>query len=134
MTATRTTSDARPTSGRAGRAAAGVLLLIALFQLALALGAPWGQAAWGGTHDGTLPTGLRVGSAVAIVVYLLIAAVATGRLLHGRAARRFLLASSILVALGVLANAASPSMVEKLIWTPVTLVLTFLLWRASREA
>ena len=51
-----------------------LLGVIALFQLALALGAPWGAAAWGGQNPGVLPTGLRVASGLtAVVVYPLIA-------------------------------------------------------------
>ena len=42
---------------------------LALFQLALAAGAPLGAAAWGGTER-VLPTTLRVGSAVAALIYM----------------------------------------------------------------
>lgn len=55
----------------------GVVLLVAItaFQLALALGAPWGAAAWGGQNPGVLPQPLRIASAIAaIVVYPLIIA------------------------------------------------------------
>src|SRR2546430_11837907 len=49
--------------------AAGLLLVgVALFQTGLALGVPWGSAAYGGGGagtDGVLPTGLRISSAVA---------------------------------------------------------------------
>ena len=51
-----------------------LLGVIVAFQLALALGAPWGSAAWGGQHPGVLPTRLRLASAVtALVVYPFIA-------------------------------------------------------------
>ncbi|WP_100813256.1 hypothetical protein [Microbacterium lacus] len=40
-----------------------VLVGLAAFQLALALGAPWGHFAWGGQHR-VLPTGVRIGSVV----------------------------------------------------------------------
>ena len=49
-----------------------VVLLVAItaFQLALAFGAPWGAAAWGGQSPGVLPTRLRIASGVvAVVVY-----------------------------------------------------------------
>ena len=39
------------------------------FQVALAAGAPAGRLAWGGSHDGTLPDGLRAASGVAAVVW-----------------------------------------------------------------
>ena len=56
---------------RVAAVAAAVLMgMVGLFQLALAAGAPWGEAAWGGRHEGTLPTGLRVASGVAgVAVY-----------------------------------------------------------------
>lgn len=53
-----------------------LLVAIAAFQLALALGAPWGAAAWGGQNPGVLPRPLRIASGVAaLVVYPLIIAV-----------------------------------------------------------
>jgi hypothetical protein len=50
----------------------GVALLgvVAIFQAALALGAPWGSGAWGGQHPGVLPARLRIASGVAaLTVY-----------------------------------------------------------------
>ena len=41
---------------------------IAVFQVALALGAPSGGLAWGGAGDGRLEPGLRVASGVAALV------------------------------------------------------------------
>lgn len=54
------------------------VLLVAItgFQLALALGAPWGAAAWGGQNPGVLPRPLRIASGIAaVVIYPLIIAV-----------------------------------------------------------
>lgn len=51
-------------------AAACLLGVVILFQLALAAGAPWGAAAYGGRavqDDGRLPTGYRVASAATAV-------------------------------------------------------------------
>jgi hypothetical protein len=43
---------------------------VAVFQIALALGAPARNAVWGGWHEGVLPTRLRIASGVVgIVVY-----------------------------------------------------------------
>ncbi|MET4157088.1 hypothetical protein [Agromyces sp. PvR057] len=55
-----------------------ILGVLAVFQLALALGAPLGRFAWGGSHR-VLPAGLRIGSLVSIVVYALIAVLALDR-------------------------------------------------------
>lgn len=50
--------------------AASLMGVIAVFQVALAFGAPAGFAAWGGWHEGVLPTRLRIASGlVGIVVY-----------------------------------------------------------------
>lgn len=44
--------------------------IVAVFQIALALGAPAGFAAWGGWHEGVLPTRLRFASGfVGLIVY-----------------------------------------------------------------
>ena len=52
-----------------------LLVAVAAFQLGLALGAPWGAAAWGGQNPGVLPQPLRIASGVAgVVVYPLIIA------------------------------------------------------------
>jgi len=49
-----------------------MLAALAVFQFALALGAPLGRFAWGGYHT-TLPANLRIGSLVAIAIYALLA-------------------------------------------------------------
>lgn len=48
--------------------AASLLTTVALFQVALGLGAPAGEYAWGGRIPGRLPTRLRVTSLVAGVI------------------------------------------------------------------
>lgn len=48
---------------------AGMLAGIAVFQLLLALGRPYGKYAWGGQHPGVLPMGYRIASGVSIAVY-----------------------------------------------------------------
>lgn len=57
-------------------AAVALLALLATLQACLAAGAPWGRLAWGGRHE-VLPMGLRVGSLVAAVVLIIIAAIVT---------------------------------------------------------
>ena len=52
-----------------------LLGVIGVFQLALAFGAPWGAAAWGGQSPGVLPARLRIASGVvAVAVYPLVIA------------------------------------------------------------
>lgn len=58
--------------------AAILMAITGVFHIALALGAPAGFAAWGGWHEGVLPTRLRIASGVvgigvypALIVYVL---------------------------------------------------------------
>ncbi|HEX6956134.1 MAG TPA: hypothetical protein VF156_14770 [Agromyces sp.] len=55
-----------------------ILAALSLLQLALALGAPLGRFAWGGAHR-VLPTRLRIGSLVSILIYAVIAVLALDR-------------------------------------------------------
>ena len=83
---------------------------LAVFQVLLAAGAPLGEAAWGGTTEGQLSTGLRVGSALSIVVYVVAAALILRRSglpvrwVSQRVARLGSWALVVLLALGALAN------------------------------
>lgn len=111
---------------------------IAVFQLFLALGKPWGEYAWGGQHQGMLPNGLRIGSMIAT---LLLASFAIVNLAYAGMVKLPLSHESLAVAqkvvtgysvLAILANAASRSRKERLLWTPVALLLAIfnvsLLW------
>jgi hypothetical protein len=105
-----------------------VLAALAGFQACLALGAPWGRLAWGGRHDGVLPAGLRVASAVSIVLYAGFAA-----MLADRADLAHVMADGVsrvgvwglvgYFGLGVLMNGISRSPGERAVMTPTVLVL-----------
>ena len=106
----------------AGLVAALGFLVIAVFQVALALGAPLGRAAWGGTHS-VLPTSLRIASGV-VGVWSLAALVATARAGVPIAppptpvtwwGAWFLVG---LLVLGAIMNAASSSPWERFGWAP----------------
>ena len=112
---------------------------VALFQLMLAAGAPWGEAAWGGANQGRLPTGLRVGSAISIVVYSLAASVVLARagfrvrFISGSVARFGTWVIVVLLALGAVANFASSSPWERFLLGPVTLLLAALCLLVARS-
>jgi hypothetical protein len=115
----------------AGVAAAIGCLGVAVFQVALAAGAPLGRAAWGGAHE-RLPRHLRVASAAAAGVWVfaaLIVLAAAGfeaspipAAVAGWAT--WVLAAFLLV--GAVMNLLSRSRLERIIWGPVALVLACL--------
>jgi hypothetical protein len=47
---------------------AAMIVALAVFQIALAAGAPLGRFAWGGAHE-RLPAGFRLGSLASILIY-----------------------------------------------------------------
>ena len=114
----------------ASRSAAALLGVAAGFQAALAAGAPWGAAAYGGRHPGVLSDALRGTSAVAVVVYSGLAYVVASDTLAPPGQRRAYAALSGVFAVGAALNAISPSTVERVIWTPVSGALAYSLWRA----
>jgi hypothetical protein len=111
---------------------------IALFQGALAAGAPLGRAAWGGAHAGQLPGGLRIASGVAILVWaaasllllrrggLGVLAIPEGAAVWGA----WILCG--LSAVGALMNLASSSGWERFFWAPYALILAGLCAVAAR--
>jgi hypothetical protein len=111
-------------------AAAG-FLVIAVFQAALVLGAPLGRAAWGGQQE-RLPTRLRIGSAVAVAIWVLSALIVLGR----AGVEAFPFPDTVerwgtwvvvgLLSIGVLMNVASSSRWERYLWGPLALILAVL--------
>jgi hypothetical protein len=130
-------------TGHAGRAAAVAAAIsfagIATFQVALAAGAPWGHAAWGGAHA-HLSTAQRVGSAAAVVVWTAAALIVLGRAgLWGadKLAPLFRWGTwffATLSAIGALLNFASQSRWENFIFGPLALVLAILCVVVARSA
>lgn len=112
-------------------AAVGLLILLAalaVFQVALACGAPLGRFAWGGQHR-VLPTRLRLGSLSSVLIYALIAAIVTARagLVDVDVSDRVVQVAAWGVAayllLGVGVDAASRSKPERTVMTPLCAVL-----------
>ena len=98
------------------------------FQVALALGAPWGDRAMGGRYPGRFPPPMRVAAAVQAVVLALLALVvldAGGVLSLGWVAALPWLAwvPVVVSAVSLVMNAASRSPAERRTWVPVALVL-----------
>ena len=107
--------------------AAVLLVALAVLQVLLAAGRPYGALVWGGQHR-ILPRGLRIGSAVAVVLYAAFAAVLLARagVLPGQDAPFVRVATWVLFAyftVGIVMNGISRSRPERLTMTPVCVVL-----------
>lgn len=101
---------------------------IACFQVVLALGAPLGRAAWGGTNA-RLPTRSRVASLVSAAAWVVAAFIILGRTGYRASpvpsgfARWATYVLVGVLALSAIMNAASRSKWERFLWGPVALVL-----------
>ena len=105
-----------------------VLLLLSVFQIALIAGAPIGKFAWGGMNN-ILPVKLRVASIVSIVLYILFTI-----FILSKSGLLPLITSPVLIdvsmwviaayfVLGIGLNAISRSKKERMMMTPVVLLL-----------
>ncbi|MBO0979162.1 hypothetical protein [Microbacterium sp. SD291] len=100
---------------------------LAVFQVALACGAPWGRLAWGGTHR-VLPRHLRIGSLVSVILYGGFAALLLSRAgaLPGGDTHVIVVLTWILFGyfmLGIALNAVSRSRPERWTMTPVCAIM-----------
>jgi hypothetical protein len=128
-------------AARAARPAAAVaaigFIAIAGFEVALALGAPLGRAAWGGTHV-HLPTALRIASGFATIIWILAAFVVLGRAgyrlspVPSRLSRFGTWVLVGLLGLGTLMNVASSSNWERFLQAPIALLLALLCFVVAR--
>lgn len=103
-------------------------VFLALFQLAVALGAPWGHLTQGGGHPGRLPPANRVvaaGSALLVAAFAGVVLVRVGWLAPAwqAALRPWVWVVVGFSALSLLANAASRSRTERALWLPVALLM-----------
>ena len=101
---------------------------VVVFQLALALGAPWGRYAMGGAFPGRYPTGMRVAAAAQGLLLALSVGVVLSR--AGMALPQWAAASGWLTwvvvafsALSLFLNLITPSADERRLWAPVALVM-----------
>ncbi len=106
-----------------------LLLVLVGFQVALAVGVPWGKAAYGGA-SATLEPRLRIASGIAAVVWALVAwfflSLAIPALAGPVPDSWNTVVLWVLVGLFAIAtamNGVSRSRIERAIWTPVSAVL-----------
>ena len=99
-------------------------LFVILFQVALAFGAPWGEFTLGGKWRGRLPPRVRVIPIISAILISVFVAIVLARV--GMAFTEFSVASRrwiwLVVAyclLGMVANATTPSRLERRLWFPI---------------
>jgi hypothetical protein len=95
---------------------------LTVFQLLLVAGRPLGRFAWGGQHE-VLPPTLRIGSAVSVVAYAAIVWLVWRAAVQPGDAGPWIWILTAYFGLGIVMNAASRSRPERLVMTPVVVVL-----------
>jgi len=103
-------------------------VVVSIFQLALALGVPWGEYAMGGKFPGKLPIKMRILAVLQIVVIMFFTAIVltkAGMILSNyynlsRIAIWFVIAYFVL---GSILNLITNSKGERLIWGPITVLM-----------
>ena len=106
-----------------------LILATILFQLALALGAPWGNLAMGGRFPGRFPIGMRIAAiAQALILgFLALIVLARARIypsyLH-EFSRTAIWGAIAITTISFIMNLITPSRLERAIWAPVALILT----------
>jgi hypothetical protein len=112
----------------AGIVYAVLIAVVVVFQIALALGAPWGSYAMGGAYPGQFPPTMRVAALIQAGILLGFAGIVLARagiaLLAWERVSRWLV--WVVVAFSVLSlalNLITPSAGERMLWAPVALVL-----------
>lgn len=96
----------------------------ALFQIALVVGAPWGELTLGGKFPGRLPLSLRLvaaGSGLLLAFFALVVLTEAGLIFAEWAilSKRLIWIVVGYCALGVIANATTQSGRERVLWLPV---------------
>lgn len=99
-----------------------------LFQLALGAGMPWGEFAWGGNYPGVLPMHMRAASGASVFLLLglgLVVLIRAGLVQSAwqPVSKKLVWVVVAYCALGVIANALTPSVWERIIWLPVTMMM-----------
>ena len=112
----------------AGIVYAAATAVVAAFQIALALGAPWGAYAMGGAFPGQFPPALRIAALVQAGILIGLAGIVLARAGiglkgWGRVARWMVWVAVAFSAVSLVLNLITPSAGERMLWAPVALVL-----------
>lgn len=101
---------------------------VVAFQLALALGAPWGSYAMGGAFPGSYPPAMRAGAVVQALLIASLAAIVLARAgialpSWSATSRKLVWLVVALMTVALVLNLITPSGGERAVWAPVALVL-----------
>ncbi len=104
------------------------ILIAVLFQLAMALGAPWGEFAMGGKYPGKFPPKIRVAAVIQLLIlafFGMIGMIRSGLILSSwfdfsSKAIWFVVGFFVL---GTFLNLITPSKKERNLWAPITFIL-----------
>lgn len=104
------------------------VVILVFFQLALALGVPWGEMAMGGKFPGRFPIAMRIGALLQLLLLVFMALVVLTRagLILGDFFQFSISAIWFVVGVSVVSavlNTITPSKKERILWSPVTFIL-----------
>ena len=112
-------------------------VVIVAFQIAMALGAPWGTLAMGGKYPGRFPPALRIAALVQAMVLIVLGVIVlrhTGALSGGALLGQpwLIWVAVAFAAIATILNAITPSKNERALWFPVALImLVSSIWAAA---
>jgi len=112
----------------AGIVYAAATAVVVAFQIALALGAPWGAYAMGGAYPGQFPPALRIAALVQAGILIGLAGIVLARAgialkSWERVARWMVWVAVAFSAVSLLLNLITPSVGERMLWVPVAFAL-----------
>lgn len=111
---------------------------VVFFQLALALGAPWGEMAMGGKFPGRYPPKMRAAAVVQMIPLTLIALVVLTRAgivfdEYFELSKSVIWFVVVYMAVGTVLNIITPSKKERMLWAPIAVVLLFCSFVVARS-
>jgi len=108
------------------------------FQLALAMGAPWGEMSMGGKYPGRYPHKMRVVAFALAVLWIIIALVVLTRAgitfenLYEYSKTGIWFVFGLLL-VGAILNLITPSKKERILWTPIGVVMLISVYVIARS-
>lgn len=133
MATTHSSDSGRRAPRIAAWLAAAGFLFVAAFQVALVLGAPWGEFTQGGGTSGSLPASGRTVAALACLLSILMAGAILARAGEGplrrlpsRVVTVLAWITTVVAVITVVPNIITRSTGERAIWAPISIVLLLL--------